>query len=282
MKNRYRKYWVEKEKEWHTNKIGVYHVSSVGSDHSDLDPNMHYGPCIRKTFYTYTDPIDHSINSMGNLRVGNEVHSRIQEIQKKNDPRCIVEFPLSIKIGDIRLVGSVDLVRFKSDKKYDVIDFKTASQYTLPKNKFSKNPTYFTQVYIYAYLLEKYFISDYQQIDKLKIVYINKHNYATYEIIEKYDKNKAEKIFKSFKQRAKLLDTYLKNDILPKKEQMKWCKYCNYVDRCDANVKCDKDIPPMTDKQLTVLFEKKTGKHALWGDKKTKGYKEWLKRRGIL
>ena len=66
----------------------------------------------------------------------------------------------------------------------------------------------------------------------MSLIYINKHNLATYEQTEKYDSEKGEAIFKDFLERCFYLDECLKRKAVPVAEPMKWCKYCDYRERC--------------------------------------------------
>jgi len=292
MENKYEKYWIEKEKEWHGYQVGKYHVSSIGADNQNLNKNDHYGPCLRATFYDYTDKIEDKETSTGNKFIGTILHEKVQEITRKNNRLTIVEFPLIEQVVTshndiITLLGSVDLVEFEPylyDGKYRTIvnlyDFKTASEYTLPKHDEDYNPTYFNQLKIYAHMLNELFDFANVIINKLVIVYINKHNLATYEIIQNFDEEECFKIFDSFVHRADYLHECLKNNALPKAEPMRWCKYCKYQARCRANALSDEDIPNYDEEELVEIFERETGKRAYWHGNETKGFQEWKKKNG--
>lgn len=230
MKNLYHKYWIKVPREVHTYEIGTYHVSQIGNSHIDLEFDEHSGPCLRQGYWQYLDPIEYSAGTLGNFHMGRILHEEIQKITKINNPAVINEFPLRMWIKDIIISGSIDTIVFSKDG-ISIIDFKSASQYTLPQGDYDKNPTHFTQVYLYAYILSLVFGSDIN-IKDVTLVYINKHNLSTYAQTETYDNEKAEKIFKDFLERCFYLDECLKKKAVPVPEPMKWCKYCDYRGRC--------------------------------------------------
>ncbi len=227
-KNHYNEFWINKPKAVHEYEIGTYHVSQVGNSHSDMEDNEHSGPCLRQGYYQYLNPAERRDETIGNFHIGNILHEKIQEILKLNNPAVINEFPLRIWLDDIIISGSVDSVSF-SKKGIHIIDFKTASQYTLPKGKYDKNVTHFTQVYIYAGLLSQ--VVKLPIVD-ISIVYINKHNLATFKQTEKYNKDKALEIYEDFIERCFYLHNCLTKKELPIAEPMKWCKYCDYKEIC--------------------------------------------------
>lgn len=229
MKNQYLKYWVENPKKVHAYEMGTYHVSTVGISHKDLEPGEHSGPCLRQGYWDYIDRIEFRPETLGNFEEGIILHKRIQEIMKINNPATINEFPLRGWLSDFIVSGSVDTVAFVKDGIH-VIDFKTASQYTLPKSRYDKNPTHFAQVYIYAFLLSKVFTL---KIVDVSVVYISKHNLATYEQTEKYKTSKAVDIYVDFIERCDYLHHCLEKKEVPIPEPMKWCKYCRYRSRCE-------------------------------------------------
>ena len=230
MINQYDKYWIKRPKETHEYKIGTYHVSQIGNSHIDLESSEHSGPCLRQGYWQYSDPIEFTDGTKGNFHMGRILHERIQEIKKINDPAVINEFPLRMWIKDIIISGSIDTIIFTKEG-ISIIDFKSASQYTLPSGKWDKNITHFSQVYLYAYILSLVFGSDIN-IKDVSLIYISKHNLATYVQTEKYDSEKAEGIFKDFLERCFYLDECLKQKQVPVPEPMKWCKYCDYRERC--------------------------------------------------
>ena len=228
MKNLYRKYWIEKPKKVHGYKMGVYHVSQIGNSHADLQPGEHSGPCLRQGYWDYIDSIEFEDGTVGNFHIGNILHEDIQRIAKLNNPAVVNEFPLRVWLAEFIISGSVDNIVFVENGIH-IVDFKTASQYTLPKGSYDKNITHFTQVYIYAFLLSKIFKLD---ILDVSVVYINKHNLATYKQTEKYKVGKAIGIYTDFLDRCGYLHSCLKAREVPIAEPMKWCKYCRYKEKC--------------------------------------------------
>jgi len=232
MKNEYEEFWVERPKETHEYEIGTYHVSQIGNGHKDLRTNEHSGPCLRAGYWDYLNAqsgiSEQTIGTTGNFRIGNILHEKIQEIMKINNPAVINEFPLRAWVWNIVVSGSIDTVVF-TEEGVSIIDFKTASAYTLPSGQWDKNPTHFTQVYIYAYLLSQMLKLD---IIDVSVVYISKHNLAIYKQTEKYDADKARLIYTDFIMRCFYLDRCLIKDIIPEPECMKWCKYCSYMNQC--------------------------------------------------
>ncbi len=324
LENKYEKYFVVTEPEWHEYKARTYHVSSIGVDHSDLDKNEHYGPDLRETFYNYVNSLPYSIYSKGNMEMGKILHKVAQNRYRRNYKKSVDEYPLQRLVynektkRNILLLGSADIkdqIPLMLDGNPDepilvnLIDFKTASEYTLPSNKKDKNPTYFGQVHIYAYWLQHFYLNNkYIKIDKILIVYIDKQNTGCYEVIEDYNDEICELAWLQFVERAKTLDYHLylfnmamthkyategtpnfRKDTynkvlgksLPKHEPMKWTKYSRYKTRIDCDIIFDEDIPDFEEEDLVNMFEKESGKNAVWNGKETKGYQSWKERRGF-
>lgn len=210
------------------------------------------------------------------MEMGNIIHKHIQELAVKNNPRIITEFPLGLKIfrEDLKILGSIDIVKFDFDK-FDIEDIKTASQYTLPKNEDDKNPTYFDQMYIYAYFIKNYVFVHFMKLEKITIVYVNKHNLQTFKISEKYNPIKAEKIWDNYLLRVKKLHAHLTIKTLPKKEPNRWCKLCKYLPMCNEDVLSPDDIPSYSQEKLKEMFEEMTGKNAFWNSHETQNFKKW-------
>ena len=276
LENQYQKYWIEVPKEWHENKIGIYHVSSIGCSSERLDPEDHSGPCLRETFYNYINFIDYDDTSKGNFHQGRLMHKEAQRIYRINHPASIDEFPLGKKITmngvEVLLLGSIDIVEFTEDGKLNIIDFKSASNWTFPKTEDNKSPTHFNQVRIYAYWLQNFILNKkYQKIDKLKIIYLGKHNLYTGEQEEEYNKTKCMEAWLDFINRAIGLHFqflgYNKSkslDFLPNKEPHKWCKNCRYSQRCKDDKIFDENIKSYTLKEVEEIYRDKTGKSPKW------------------
>lgn len=240
MNNEFEEYCVKNPYEWHSYDVGEYHISDIGTDHQDLTPKEHYGPCLRNTYWQYTDPPDFSLITKGNFLIGNIIHEKLQDIRKINQPLSIAEFPIYeyIEISDdkIALMGSVDLVEFipKPEKRIlRITDIKTASNWTFPNSPYAFNPTYISQLTLYTYLLTEYiFKRDFFDEIEMQIVYVKKTNMEIHVQIKFYDREEGKRIFENFLERCEELHNALLNDKLPDPEAMRWCKYCGNLERC--------------------------------------------------
>lgn len=272
----YDKYWVIKDKEWHSYEVGEYHVSSIGTKKTG-EPKKHYGPCLRQTFYEYKYPLEDNVFSKGNKNTGKRIHEDLQVIYKRNNPNSIIEFPLYEEITEeLKLCGSIDVVHFfyKDGQQWaDIIDFKTAMYLTLPKDEEAYNPTYVYQLYIYAHWLTQIMNV---KIRHLLIVYIDKVNEVVYEqkpIV--YNPDIGGQAWDEFKRRSIYEHDCLTSDTLPIKEPMRWCKLCKYRMKCDLNIKSNEEIKQFSEKRLQEVFEVSYEKKAIWAGKETKGYIKW-------
>lgn len=231
MNNEYRKYYYEREVDWHETKIGIYHVSAIGNSHKDLDPQEHSGPCLRETFFGYTDPIKNDDKSQGNFHMGDILHPIVQGIYKKNVPNSVIEFPIVIQLTkDITIKGSVDIIDFD---KQAVIDIKTASLFTFPSSEYDYNPTHTSQISIYSGALELYvFKETFFKPKLLRMVYTKKHNLETVEIDLNADEEDVTNSYNDFIERVTYLDECLRENKVPAAEPHKWCKFCSLLDYC--------------------------------------------------
>jgi len=285
LKNQYKKYWIEDPVEHHKNIIGEYHVSSIGCNNQHLPPNKHAGPCLRQTFYVYVDPMENTNQTEGNFHIGRILHAEAQRIYRLNHDASIAEYPLGRKffIDDepVIMLGSMDITNESfSDKPYinyiDIVDFKTASDWTFPKDRDDKSPTHFNQVQIYAYIYDQYNLNHkYNIIRNLHVVYLAKHNLYTGIQPIKYDWTNAIYKYTNFINRIKYLHKQLKLRELPKAEPNKWCKFCDYRQRCYADVIEEKDVPVITIKEVEDLYMRETGKSPKWRGNYTKGFETY-------
>jgi hypothetical protein len=232
MENKFEKYFKKKDGEWHNYKIGVYHVSAIGCTHQNLEPEEHYGPCLRSTYYDYVETVE---KNEGAFKIGNILHEHVQDVYKKNEPASIVEFPIKLKTDiaeiEIEIRGSVDLIDM-ADEPY-IIDLKTSSMYTFPSGKYDLNPTYETQVILYTFILrDRIFKKEFFNPDKVIITYIKKHNLETIELDSDYDDEKGAEYYKDFLERISYLHECLITEELPVAEPHKWCKYCTHLSEC--------------------------------------------------
>lgn len=281
--NLYKKYWILDEKEWHTYEIGKYHISSIGCSHKDIkDPKGHSGPCLRQTFYDYVDKVERSDEMEGNFDMGRMIHEALQDIYKKNHPNSIMEFPMQLVRKEIENVGSSDIVVFTGMidgvQHVDILDVKSSSSWTFPKDENDKNITHFDQVYIYSYWLQNLIFNKSRvKIDNLYIVYVDKHNKYTGEMHENYNPNIAVSKFTDYINRTDYLHSKLKNMELPDREPMKWCKYCVYADRCRENVISYEDLKEYSLKEVENIYKEETGKSAIWRENYTKAFVSFKK-----
>jgi len=243
------KYWHPEKKEWHENIKGIYHVSSIGTNHQDIDYEDHSGPCLRQTYWEYTDPLPNSDATEGNFEQGREMHERLQKIIKEWKPNTVIEKPLAkiFERGEqkILIVGSIDIEYkhifnldrddSKTKKKISIWDIKTASDYTLPADEDDINITHFDQVIIYGTLDVMYELHpDFTEMKGLKIIYINKHQKATHPLKRPYDFVEGVEKLRDCIDRSFYLDECLTKSEIPVPEPMHWCKFCKYRSRCMA------------------------------------------------
>lgn len=292
--NKFEKYFIIKPKKWHGNIIGIYHPSSIGCTHTELNQDDHSGPCLRDTFYEYVNPKEKSLTTRGNLEAGNIMHPIVERNAKKNDPFCFPEFPLQklFKKGIMKIIthGSIDLPRqmrltFLNEPEdpiyVNIGDIKTSSEYTFPKTEEDQNPTHFDQTYIYAAWLQNFYLnSNYIKIKDLTIIYINKHNLYTGEQTIPYDNMKGlskfldfidrcwtlhEALLKYMFNRMELFNHYQNiSEILPPKEPHKWCKLSENLQRCRDNVIFEENIKSYTDEEIEEIYKTETGKSPKW------------------
>lgn len=234
-------------RDWHEKIVGIYHISSIGCNHQDLDSDDHSGPCIRNTYWDYVDPRPPTIETEGNFEMGDDLHNGWQKVIKKWYPHASIERTVAkvFTRGNISIliVGSQDVhmplifnmkhATSKTKRKREIWDGKSASQYTLPKGRYDKNPTHFDQPKIYgAFEILFELNMEHNEITRIKIFYFDKHNKGTYIQREKFNENESLEKFGDCVDRAFYLHTCLLKGEVPVPEPMKWCKYCSYIGRC--------------------------------------------------
>ena len=89
---------------------------------------------------------------------------------------------------------------------------------------------------------------EHNDMRRVKMIYINKHNKATYVQRQKFNVDKAVSKVGDCVDRAFYLDDCLLNEIVPKPEPMHWCKYCKYYNRCLGQG----DVKPIFTKRKTL------------------------------
>lgn len=236
MENKIDKYFDTREDEtWHDYLIGEYHVSSVGLDHSNLEPEEHYGPCIRHTYFQYKVPVEKNGRVDGALLMGKIIHREIQTYRKKTNPNMVVEFPMTVYTKDgLTVKGSIDMIEFDP---IVIVDIKTASDYTFPTSEYDINPTYSSQVKLYTgYLYNVIFNADYFFPEIMRITTVRKRNLETIEqdlpITEDEWDERFDEIIPPFEDRVSKLHYCLMHDKIPDAEPHKWCKYCPNLEFC--------------------------------------------------
>ena len=60
--------------DWHAKRVGVYHVSVIGCNHKDLEPDDHSGPCLREAYWGYVNPRPPTVETIGNFEEGIDHH----------------------------------------------------------------------------------------------------------------------------------------------------------------------------------------------------------------
>jgi len=229
MENKIRTYFkIKDSSDWHRYKIGEYHVSSIGCSHKELDPQTHYGPCLRATYYAYTEPEEKDLKTIGNLLMGEILHKIVQERYKGLNPNAIIEYPVTHIYGNqLTIKGSIDILDLEDGSIRDV---KSASLFTFPGSEYDYNPTHIDQVSIYAALL-KIMMPDFI-LNKLMIIYVKKHNLETIEQVVVFDREDVGLKFGDYLSRVVYLDLCLTNKREPKAEPHRWCKFCSKKEHC--------------------------------------------------
>ena len=233
--------------DWHEKIIGIYHISVVGCDHQDLEPDEHSGPCLRTSFWDYIDAIPDDPESEGNFEMGRDLHEKWQKLVKEWYPHADIERTVA-KIftrfeESILLVGSEDVhmpLLFnlahdtsKTKRKREIWDGKSASEWTLPKGRYDKNPTHFDQPYIYGGMEILFELNmEHNEIKRIKVYYFDKHNKGTYIQREHFEPDVAVDKLGDCVDRAFYLHACLVSSKIPNPEPHKWCKYCRYISRC--------------------------------------------------
>jgi len=251
LRNRFLEVWhpeiFRKPRDWHEKIIGIYHISTIGTSKTELDPDEHSGPCLRQTYWQYTLPIQQKQSTVGNFEMGSDLHKSWQKIVKEWYPQADIERTVA-KIftrngKSILLVGSEDVhmpllfnlskANSKTKRKREIWDGKSASEWTLPKNRDDKNPTHFDQPKIYGAMEVLFELNmNHNIIKRVKVYYFNKHNKGTYIQRDRFNSDDAIRKLGDCVDRAFYLHECLETSRIPIPEPMKWCKFCDYLPRC--------------------------------------------------
>ena len=193
---------------------GRYYPSEVGS-------------CMRKTWYSYKQPIELNADVRKVFEIGNILHSFITDVisSDKNDGVELVEAeaPFVINIDDFVISGRIDdIVKIKTDDKTILVEVKSTKMLSYIKEP---SESYVMQLQLYMHSTG---------IKEGIILYIEKATLKTKIFEVNYDERLVNAIFERFKE----LHKCIKSNELPLPEAMRtksmnWmCKYCDYADRC--------------------------------------------------
>lgn len=196
--------------------VGVYFPSEIGS-------------CIRRSYYSYTNPKPFESSALRIFALGNNLHSFIASALKASKEFSLVEEEKPIKIEytteDVRfkIYGRIDdYVITKNGGKKIIIEAKTVSEITKVTEPELKH---IMQVMLYL---------NAEEADYGMLVYADKKNLTIRQFKVDYDYKMYEKVMTRFKD----LDFYLKKKKLPPAEyyfddKKVWeCKYCPYFEMC--------------------------------------------------
>ncbi|MEM0372283.1 MAG: PD-(D/E)XK nuclease family protein [archaeon] len=194
--------------------IGRYYPSEVGG-------------CLRKTWFSYVEPVEAEPELAKVFELGNIIHDFIVDVlrSEKNKNVELLEFeaPVKMIINDFTISGRIDdviLIREKNEKY--LLEVKSTTKTSYVKGL---NPQYKGQLMFYMHA---------SGVHKGIILYVDKTNLSTKAFEVTYDKKDAERVIKRFKE----LNEALKKRIMPyaeakQDENKKWmCKYCPYTDKC--------------------------------------------------
>ncbi len=197
-------------------RIGAYFPSEIGM-------------CIRRSYYSYTQPKPVEKAALRIFALGNNVHVFITEVLKSSGEFVSVEDEKSVKIehsdgnASFSIYGRIDdYVVTKNGGKKIIIEAKSVgdiSRVTEP------DPKHVMQLTLYQAAME----SDYGIL-----VYADKKNLDIKQFRVDFDENTYNKIISRFKD----LDLHLRMKKLPPAEyyfdnKKVWeCKYCPYFKEC--------------------------------------------------
>ena len=145
------------------------------------------------------------------------------------------EAHLSIPMDTMRITGSVDAI-LKEQDEYTINDLKTCDPFVFSKLK-EADASYVNQVILYMYMFNNGELKDRpcQEINKARIIYINKSTDYTKSYLVNYDEKKAVELIKPFYE----FTQNVKNKELPPRTCSNFtCKeaaYCRYKRICFEN-----------------------------------------------
>ena len=176
--------------------------------------------CPRQIYYSRKFPQAPDDKLLGVFYVGETIHEMFQGILKEAKADLKDEVEIRIKMDDIEVSGRADLM---GDN--EILELKTTADVKYNKDEASTH--HIGQLTLYMS----------QHRDKKgTLVYIDKRNLETVEHQIEFDQMTFDAVMNNFKKAKIALDT----DKLPLKPGYvdAWqCKYCNYKDKCDAEMK---------------------------------------------
>ena len=195
-------------------KLGRYYPSEIGY-------------CLRKTWYSHTDPrpVDSQLSKI--FEAGNMIHEFIEKvISSEKNPQIDLlgaEIPIKLLHKDFLISGRIDsLILVKIENKKVLVEVKSCKN--LPENYKEEHEA---QLQFYLYSLG---------IKDGLLLYVQKHNLDTVSFEIEADKEKALEILKRFE----LLHKNLKDKELPEaearhdEEKIWLCEKCPWKGECWA------------------------------------------------
>ncbi len=178
----------------------------------DLDPNVIHvsevSGCLRKAYYARTRAITISPSNALKL-LGNSIHRAIQSVLEKKG--YTTEYQVSVKFGDIRLVGTIDVYDLENNIPLEI---KTTSK--PPEEPY---PNHVMQLQTYINLLR----ADYGYL-----IYISRNNGK----VKVFKLRRDKKILRKAIERARTLSQALRSHQPPAPEKSPLCYYCDFKFYC--------------------------------------------------
>ncbi len=203
------------KRELHPKVIGRYYPSEAGQ-------------CLRRSWYSYTNPKETDKEVMKIFQVGNMIHAFIVDVlsSQKNPSVELLESeaPFELAVDDFIISGRIDdVVLLKLNGKKYIVEVKSTrsiSYMTKPVE------THIAQLMLYMYA---------KKIYNGIILYIEKNTLKTKAFDVDYDEKTLEKIISHIRE----LHKYLKDGKLPPPEAklngQDWmCRYCPYREECES------------------------------------------------
>ena len=194
--------------------IGRYYPSEIGT-------------CLRKTWYSYTDPKPTETELIKVFEVGNMVHDFIAKVIKSDkNPHVDLlesELPFKIDMKDFVISGRIDdLLLLKENNMKLLVEVKSTKALGMQDKA---SPQHVMQLQLYMHQL---------QIHDGVVLYVEKNNLHTKAFDIKYDEKVAAEALNRFAKLHKHLSE--KKIPVPEarlKHDMFWmCNYCEWREEC--------------------------------------------------